>query len=91
MRTAYSKICCLLLPFLLLSACTSGEDTLTEPAPIEVPPPVEQTNEGLTVFYTDFKTPESRLDFLCKLLDRQYHGLGKTGSPRRVCRYGTLL
>ena len=49
MRTAYSKICCLLLPFLLLSACTSGEDTLTEPAPIEVPPPVEQTNEGLTV------------------------------------------
>lgn len=46
MRTAYSKICCLLLPFLLLSACTSGEDTLTEPAPIEVPPPVEQTNEG---------------------------------------------
>ena len=61
MRTAYSKICCLLLPFLLLSACTSGEDTLTEPAPIEVPPPVEQTNEGLTVFYTDFKTPESNI------------------------------
>ena len=61
MRTAYSKICCLLLPFLLLSACTSGEDTLTEPAPIEVPPPVEQTNEGLTIFYTDYIGLEAKL------------------------------
>ena len=88
-RSAPVRMLCLALACLAgLTACAPGGAAGAEPAPIEVPPPVEQTNEGLTVFYTDFKT---RLDFLCKLLDRQYHGLGKTGSPRRVCRYGTLL
>src|SRR5699024_6563756 len=59
----HSRPFCLPLACLLaLSACapgTAGADA--EPALIEVPPPVEQTNEGLTVFYTDFKTPESNI------------------------------
>ena len=38
--------------FLPLTACGAG-GTDAEPLPIEVPPPVEQTNEGLTIFYTD--------------------------------------
>lgn len=39
-----------------LSACAPGgaDSADAEPAPIEVPPPVEQTNEGLTIFYTDY-------------------------------------
>ena len=59
----HSRQFCLPLACLLaLSACAPGTSgTTAEPAPIEVPPPVEQTNEGLTVFYTDFKTPESNI------------------------------
>ena len=38
---------------LALTACAPGGAADAEPAPIEVPPPVEQTNEGLTIYYTD--------------------------------------
>ena len=36
-----------------LAACAPGGAADAEPATIEVPPPVEQTNEGLTIYYTD--------------------------------------
>ena len=51
----HSRQFCLPLACLLaLSACAPGTvGTDAEPAPIEVPPPVEQTNEGLSIFYTD--------------------------------------
>ena len=50
-RSAPVRMLCLALVCLAgLSACAPGD---AEPAPIEVPPPVEQTNEGLTIFYTD--------------------------------------
>lgn len=47
-RLALSLAC-----LLALTACAPGGDADAEPAPIEVPPPVEQTNEGLTIYYTD--------------------------------------
>ena len=53
----HSRQFCLPLACLLaLSACapgTVGADAAAEPAPIEVPPPVEQKNTELTIFYTD--------------------------------------
>ena len=61
-RSAPVRMLCLALACLAgLTACAPGGAAGAEPAPIEVPPPVEQTNEGLTVFYTDFKTPESNI------------------------------
>lgn len=59
MKVSYRKLFCLPLACLLaLTACAQGagantDAASTEPVPIEVPPPVEQTNEGLTIFYTD--------------------------------------
>ena len=57
MKKRYLQCLCLPLACLLvLSACAPGggtADASAEPLPIEVPPPVEQTNEGLTIFYTD--------------------------------------
>ena len=46
-----------------LSACAPGgaDSADAEPAPIEVPPPVEQTNEGLTIFYTDYNEVEAKI------------------------------
>ena len=59
----HSRPFCLPLACLLaLSACapgTVGADA--EPAPIEVPPPVEQTNEGLTIFYTDYDESTAKI------------------------------
>lgn len=57
MKKRYLQCLCLPLACLVaLSACAPGggtADANAEPTPIEVPPPVEQTNEGLTIFYTD--------------------------------------
>ena len=59
MKVSYRKLFCLPLACLLaLTACARGTGANTdaasaEPVPIEVPPPVEQTNEGLSIFYTD--------------------------------------
>ena len=67
MKVSYRKLFCLPLACLLaLTACAPGAGANTdaasaEPVPIEVPPPVEQTNEGLTVFYTDFRPTESSI------------------------------
>ena len=55
MKKRYAPYLCLPLACLVaLSACAPGGGAAdAEPLPIEVPPPVEQTNEGLTIFYTD--------------------------------------
>ena len=42
-----------------LTACAPGD---VEPAPIEVPPPVEQSNEGLNIWYTDYGMMVKYLD-----------------------------
>ena len=61
MKKLHTPYLCLPLACVFaLTACAPGSVD-TEPRPIEVPPPVEQTNEGLTVFYTDFKVPESNI------------------------------
>ena len=58
-RPAPVRMLCLALVCLAgLTACTPGD---ADPAPIEVPPPVEQTNEGLTIFCTDFSYRESTI------------------------------
>ena len=59
----HSRQFCLPLACLLaLSACAPGTSgTTAEPAPIEVPPPVEQTNEGLTIFYTDYDESTAKI------------------------------
>ena len=54
MKKRYAHCLCLPLAcvFALTACAPGGADA--EPLPIEVPPPVEQTNEGLTIFYTDY-------------------------------------
>ena len=62
MRSSSRNLACLPLACLFaLTACAQDSGTDTEPAPIEVPPPVEQTNEGLTIFCTDFIYRESTI------------------------------
>ena len=59
-RSAPVRMLCLALVCLAgLSACAPGD---AEPAPIEVPPPVEQTNEGLNIWYTDYGMMVKYLD-----------------------------
>ena len=57
MKKRYAPYLCLPLACVFaLTACTPGGgagDANADALPIEVPPPVEQTNEGLTIFYTD--------------------------------------
>src|SRR5699024_6075992 len=59
--TRCKRFCLPLACLLALSACAPGTAGSAEPAPIEVPPPVEQTNEGLTIFYTDYIGLEAKL------------------------------
>jgi len=59
--TPRKRFCLPLACLLALSACAPGTAGSAEPAPIEVPPPVEQTNEGLTIFYTDYIGLEAKL------------------------------
>ena len=58
MKTLNRRAVCLALGFLFaftFTACrpTTNSSASSVSALIEVPPPVEQTNEGLTIFYTD--------------------------------------
>lgn len=68
MKVSCRKLFCLPLACLLaLTACAQGAGANTdaasaEPVPIEVPPPVEQTNEGLNIWYTDYDMTELYLD-----------------------------
>lgn len=64
-RLALSLAC-----LLALAACAPGG---AEPAPIEVPPPVEQTNEGLTIFYIEDDTARtSILDAAVNLYNQRH-------------------
>ena len=57
------KLFCLPLACLLaLTACAQDTGADTEPAPIEVPPPVEQTNTELNLWYTDYGMMAKYLD-----------------------------
>ena len=59
-RPAPVRMLCLALVCLAgLTACAPGD---ADPAPIEVPPPVEQTNEGLNIWYTDYGMMVKYLD-----------------------------
>lgn len=59
-RSAPVRMLCLALACLAgLTACAPGG---AEPALIEVPPPVEQTNEGLNIWYTDYGMMVKYLD-----------------------------
>ena len=59
-RSAPVRMLCLALACLAgLTACAPGD---ADPAPIEVPPPVEQTNEGLNIWYTDYGMMVKYLD-----------------------------
>ena len=62
-RSAPVRMLCLALACLAgLTACAPGGAANAEPAPIEVPPPVEQTNEGLNIWYTDYGMMVKYLD-----------------------------
>ena len=62
-RSAPVRMLCLALACLAgLTACAPGGAADAEPAPIEVPPPVEQTNEGLNIWYTDYGMMVKYLD-----------------------------
>ena len=62
-RSAPVRMLCLALACLAgLTACAPGGTADAEPAPIEVPPPVEQTNEGLNIWYTDYGMMVKYLD-----------------------------
>ena len=65
MKKRYIQCLCLPLACLLaLTACAPGGGTAgadAEPLPIEVPPPVEQENTGLTIFYTDYNEVEAKI------------------------------
>ena len=59
MHISFGKIICIMGSCLLfMSACTENTNVSST---IEVPPPVEQTNEGLTIFCTDFSYRESTI------------------------------
>ena len=59
-KTHVQYLCLPLACVFALTACGAG-GTDAEPLPIEVPPPVEQTNEGLTIFCTDYNYLESTI------------------------------
>ena len=71
MKKTHVQCLCLPLACLVaLSACAPGGAD-AEPRPIEVPPPVEQTNEGLTIFYTD------AIPLQATILDMAVRGCGR--------------
>ena len=65
MKKRYIQCLCLPLTCVFaLTACAPGGGTAgvdAEPLPIEVPPPVEQENTGLTIFYTDYNEVEAKI------------------------------
>ena len=78
MKPSRRKLFCLPLACLLaLTACAQGagantDAASTEPVPIEVPPPVEQTNTELNIWYTDYGTSANFLDAAVSLYNQQY-------------------
>lgn len=77
MKKRYAHCLCLPLACLLaLTACAPGGGTADaddEPLPIEVPPPVEQENTCLTIFYTDYNEVEAKiLDAAIGQFNRQH-------------------
>ena len=78
MKVSCRKLFCLPLACLLaLTACAQGTGASTdaasaEPVPIEVPPPVEQTNTELNIWYTDYGTSANFLDAAVSLYNQQY-------------------
>lgn len=78
MKVSCRKLFCLLLACLFaLTACAQGTGANTdaasaEPVPIEVPPPVEQTNTELNIWYTDYGTSANFLDAAVSLYNQQY-------------------
>ncbi len=78
MKVSYRKLFCLPLACLFaLTACAQGtgastDAASTEPVPIEVPPPVEQTNTELNIWYTDYGTSANFLDAAVSLYNQQY-------------------
>ena len=62
MKKTHVQCLCLPLACLVaLSACAPGGAD-AEPRPIEVPPPVKQTNTELNIWYTDFGMMSNFLD-----------------------------
>ena len=65
MKKRYIQCLCLPLTCVFaLTACAPGGGAGgadAEPLPIEVPPPVEQENTGLTIFYTDYNEVEAKI------------------------------
>ena len=73
MKPSRRKLLCLPLAGLLaLTACAQGAATDAEPAPIEVPPPVEQTNTGLNLWYTDYGMMSNLLDAAVSQYNQQH-------------------
>ena len=77
MKYLCSKILCPLLVCLIsLTSCTSYKNAYSgissESTPIEVPPPVEQTNTELNIWYTDYGTSANFLDAAVSLYNQQY-------------------
>lgn len=78
MKPFRRKLLCLPLACLFaLTACARGtgantDAASTEPVPIEVPPPVEQTNTELNIWYTDYGTSANFLDAAVSLYNQQY-------------------
>ena len=78
MKVSYRKLFCLPLACLFaLTACAQGtgastDAASTEPVPIEVPPPVEQTNEGLNIWYTDYGMTAKYLDAAVTQYNQQH-------------------
>lgn len=64
MKKLHAPCFCLPLACLFaLTACAPGGAAAdAEPLPIEVPPPVEQTNTGLNIWYTDYGIMSNLLD-----------------------------
>lgn len=64
MKIPFIKYLCLVVCCsFFITACSTNTEMVvsSEPLSIEVPPPVEQTNEGLTIFYTDYNEVEAKI------------------------------
>ena len=64
MKIPFIKYLCLVVCCsFFITACSTNTEMVvsSELLSIEVPPPVEQTNEGLTIFYTDYNEVEAKI------------------------------
>lgn len=76
MKVSFTTLLCLTVCCLaFVTACSTNtkEVSSSEALPIEVPPPVEQENTGLTIFYTDYNEVEAKiLDAAIGQFNRQH-------------------